>query len=86
MSKASSAFSSLAVRFSERTKSLTHLFIRHHKLDPAEESAGGGLFVTGLPLLHHPLQAALEALFSSFGKVASLVVHHSQVLHVQVPA
>jgi len=43
------------------------------------EEGSRALFVTGLPVVHHPLQEVLETLFSPFGAVKSVVLHQSQV-------
>lgn len=71
-----SGFTSLAVRFSEDSKAVTNLFLKPHQ---HQEDVVKALFVAGLPVLHHPLEQALQTLFSAFGPVASVIVHQSQV-------
>ena len=71
-------FSALAVRLSDQVKAISYLFVRRH-VDAATDNGGTALFVAGLPVVHHPMTAALEAVFSAFGEVLSTVIHQSQV-------
>lgn len=79
MSHDYSGFSPLAVRFSDSSKVLSHLFVRQHLQEGSLEEGCRALFVTGLPVVHHPMQEVLETLFSAFGVVESVVLHHSQL-------
>lgn len=76
--KEGQALTPLPVRFQDHTKAVTYLYVRVHKSD-ADSLQGFTLFVCGLPVLKHALEAALEVLFSAFGDV-QIVLHPSKVL------
>jgi len=84
MSHVYSGFTPLAVRFSDASKVLSHLFVRQHAQEGQREEGSRALFVTGLPVVHHPLQEVLETLFSPFGAVKSVVLHQSQLSAILV--
>lgn len=84
MSRDYNGFSPLAVRFSDVSKVLSHLFVRPHIQEESQEEGNRALFVTGLPVVHHPMQEVLETLFSAFGGVKSIVLHQSQLSAILV--